>query len=347
MDLPDNDTEGCTCESEESEHHAPFCTLYVPLENPECFCAEKCTGDLVNEWCDVCYFGIEDCIGADTVAVYNTEDDMTNLYLGDIEIVSDGVINTSNGDGWSYAADTNTLTLNNYNYEGPGKHASASEGYAIIYAEGSLNLVLEGTNTMRMTSNDGGHGILLDLFEYHALNVSGSGSLSINGNNVVNSGGVKYGDFLMESGTLKVTQMAIGVESLRKFTMNGGTLDLDVSVTGIYCPDGVFRIEGGTYYCRCDNYAFQAGTDSRITGGSIISDESLIGSITKLVPEGYVLSESYIDEEIRISGTDTKITVLAREKAVYTDILTDEGLNMAVQDCQSIMIKTVEEPQLV
>ena len=51
----------CTCESDDPEWHAPFCGLYVASENPECFCAEKCTEGNTNEWCEVCYFDPTAC----------------------------------------------------------------------------------------------------------------------------------------------------------------------------------------------------------------------------------------------------------------------------------------------
>lgn len=60
----------CTCESDDPEWHAPFCSLYVIPENPECFCAEKCTADIFNEWCDVCYADYTSCSGDDLAVTY-------------------------------------------------------------------------------------------------------------------------------------------------------------------------------------------------------------------------------------------------------------------------------------
>lgn len=60
----------CTCESGDPEWHAPFCSLYVIPENPECFCAEKCTADIFNEWCDVCYADYTSCSGEDLAVTY-------------------------------------------------------------------------------------------------------------------------------------------------------------------------------------------------------------------------------------------------------------------------------------
>lgn len=60
----------CTCESDDRVNHAPFCEMYVEPENPECFCAEKCTADAFNEWCDVCAVDAASCQGIDVSAVY-------------------------------------------------------------------------------------------------------------------------------------------------------------------------------------------------------------------------------------------------------------------------------------
>lgn len=59
----------CTCESDDPAFHATFCALYEAPENPQCFCAEKCSEP--NFWCDVCGFDISRCGGEDTAATYD------------------------------------------------------------------------------------------------------------------------------------------------------------------------------------------------------------------------------------------------------------------------------------
>lgn len=73
------------------------------------------------------------------------------------------------GDGWSYDADTATLTLTDYTYSGPGyKHAA-------IYAEAPLHIVLKGDN--QITCSDY-YGILV---KQSTLDISGVGSLQVAG----------------------------------------------------------------------------------------------------------------------------------------------------------------------
>ena len=60
----------CTCETDDPAFHATNCPAYIAPENPQCFCAEKCTDDTLNVWCDVCGMqGVSACQGEDTAAV--------------------------------------------------------------------------------------------------------------------------------------------------------------------------------------------------------------------------------------------------------------------------------------
>ncbi len=64
----------CDCETDDPDIHATTCPAYTAPENPVCYCAEKCTKDTVNVWCDVCGIdGIETCKGEDTAEAYATK----------------------------------------------------------------------------------------------------------------------------------------------------------------------------------------------------------------------------------------------------------------------------------
>lgn len=61
----------CTCETDDPAFHATNCPAYIAPENPQCYCAEKCTEDTLNVWCDVCGIqGVSACQGEDTVIAY-------------------------------------------------------------------------------------------------------------------------------------------------------------------------------------------------------------------------------------------------------------------------------------
>ncbi len=57
-------TTECTCETDDPAFHATNCPAYIAPENPQCYCAEKCTEDTLNIWCDVCGMqGVSACQG--------------------------------------------------------------------------------------------------------------------------------------------------------------------------------------------------------------------------------------------------------------------------------------------
>ena len=60
--------EVCNCGTDDPSIHATTCPVYAAPEDPQCFCAEKCTEP--NVWCDVCGFDYTACSGQDTAAVY-------------------------------------------------------------------------------------------------------------------------------------------------------------------------------------------------------------------------------------------------------------------------------------
>ena len=64
-------TTECTCGTDDPAFHATNCPAYVAPENPQCICAEKCTEDTLNIWCDVCGMqGVSACQGEDTAVAY-------------------------------------------------------------------------------------------------------------------------------------------------------------------------------------------------------------------------------------------------------------------------------------
>lgn len=77
--------------------------------------------------------------------------------------------NNTSGEGWSYDAATNTLSLNNYTYSGQGYKGAA------VYADGALNITLTGKNHI---SSDGYYGILVKEAE---LTITGDGLLDVEG----------------------------------------------------------------------------------------------------------------------------------------------------------------------
>ena len=92
------------------------------------------------------------------------------LFVGDTSVTS----TITNGDGWSFDADNNTLTLNGANIT-----QCDVTRYGIFY-EGSspLSIVLVGDNTIDISSTTGDCGIWA---EYSLINISGTGKLTVKG----------------------------------------------------------------------------------------------------------------------------------------------------------------------
>lgn len=162
------------------------------------------------------------------------------------------------GDGTvSYDPTTNTLTLNNYVYNGVGAD-DCDIGYyglvADIPAE-SLTIVLVGTNSITVSGSESAGMIF---FGSGDLIIKGNGSLSINSGmfgitvqtdsgkltienakfNITTTGamaiGVQANDFVMNSGNLKITASMIGIGTSEEegIHINGGSVEIGTAIGG-------------------------------------------------------------------------------------------------------------------
>ena len=177
-----------------------------------------------------------------TVGVLITEENYT-------DVLGDGTV--------SYDPTTNTLTLNNYVYNGVGAD-DCDIGYyglvADIPAEG-LTIVLVGTNSITVSGSESAGMIF---FGSGDLIIKGNGSLSINSGmfgitvqtdsgkltienakfNITTTGamaiGVQANDFVMNSGNLKITASMIGVGTSEEegIHINGGSVEIGTAIGG-------------------------------------------------------------------------------------------------------------------
>lgn len=146
----------------------------------------------------------------------------------------------SSGTGWSYTESSQTLTLNNYN-----------GGYIQGSGLNTLNLVLEGTSTITVDDANA-KGIALE--NNQSLNISGSGSLTINaagGSNLIY--GIECDYFTMTSGTVTInansSKMVYGVNANSSLSVTGGKLTANITGTsdgrGLYCKSGKLTVGSG------------------------------------------------------------------------------------------------------
>ena len=174
-----------------------------------------------------------------------------------VEITSENCTDVL-GDGTvSYDPTTNTLTLNNYVYNGEGVLVDEGGYMAImadIPAEG-LTIVLVGENSITVSGSDSAGMVF---FGEGDLAVKGNGSLSINSImygitlqsdsgklttenaklNITTTGamaiGIQATDFVMTSGDLKITASMIGIGTSKEtgICINGGSVEIGTATGG-------------------------------------------------------------------------------------------------------------------
>ena len=187
---------------------------------------------------------IADKDGSATVGVDITEENCT-------DVLGDGTV--------SYDPTTNTLTLNNYVYNGEGWGGDdvPCAIMADFPAEG-LTIVLAGTNSITVSGVSGSEFAGMAFFGEGDLTIKGNGSLVINagthgivlvecsgrikidGGNIdittteAMSVGIMALDFVITSGSLKITTLMIGVGTPNEdgIHVNGGEVEIDTTMGG-------------------------------------------------------------------------------------------------------------------
>ena len=178
---------------------------------------------------------------------------------GGVEITSENCTDVL-GDGTvSYDPTTNTLTLNNYVYNGEGWGGDdvPCAIMADFPAEG-LTIVLAGTNSITVSGVSGSEFAGMVFFGEGDLTIKGNGSLVINagthgivlvecsgrikidGGNIdittteAMSVGIMALDFVITSGSLKITTQMIGVGTPNEdgIHVNGGEVEIDATMGG-------------------------------------------------------------------------------------------------------------------
>ena len=178
----------------------------------------------------------------ETIGVLITEENYT-------DVLGDGTV--------SYDPTTNTLTLNNYVYNGVGADDGDIGYYGLVAdipAEG-LTIVLVGENSMTVSGRE---SACMMLFGSGDLIIKGNGSLSINSEmfgitvqtdsgkltienakfNITTTGamaiGIQANDFVMNSGNLKITASMIGIGTSEEegIHINGGLVEIGSALGG-------------------------------------------------------------------------------------------------------------------
>jgi hypothetical protein len=167
------------------------------------------------------------------------------LWIGKTQVTSENL----SGQGWSYDADSNTLTLDGYSNdeESHSWKSGYSDYSAAICAEDDLTIKLEGDNT----------AINPAYFEDYLYGIYGKKHLTFIGKGKLNTGSEGYGIYV-EDGDLEI---------------NDGILNVSgEDEEGICAYDGDMTVNGGTVTARSED---EEGIDVEgrltINGGKVES----------------------------------------------------------------------------
>ncbi len=312
----------CNCGTDDPAIHATTCAVYVAPENPQCFCAEKCTE--ANVWCDICGFDYAKCTGTDTAAAYADDDDLyisganmssSTPYLASGSTTASATQPETGGYAYWDAA-SNTLTLNNF--------TSATGAMTGIFYGGSaetLRIELEGNNSVT-----GGNGGSTEVKSGVGVNsdtdiiFSGGGTLTATGTGTGTGNGGGYGvfawgDITVDSGT---TLIATGSSFLSGVHAEGGSIIVNAggSLTGNggesgghgMCADTGITVNGGSLTATANggSYGVYAGSIT-VNGGSLTATGNGGDSRGVYAYSGVSLSVSGDSHIVAIGGNGNNI----------------------------------------
>ncbi len=173
--------------SSDDTYHWHDC-LNADCNVPEGSKAAHVYGDDISETtyyvCSVCEYENKD--RKDEYEIYQTYGPVTKyeLYVAGSQVTSAAL----SGEGWSYDPETNTLTLNNFTYEGEGADNSKLWRFnsVVTYAgEDPFNLFLVGENSITNTKDN--YDYIMALLSIADLTISGNGSLTLSAPNAAST----------------------------------------------------------------------------------------------------------------------------------------------------------------
>ena len=214
-----------------------------------------------------------------------------NLRVGGVEVTS---ANTS-GTGWSYDNQTNTLTLDGFNYEGNGSGIETSK---------DLNIIIKNENRIKNISSsysDSTNGWSCGIYAFGNLTITGDGTLDVTGGTADTSHGISVlGKLEIDSqGTIIAkAQATIGTSGIFAYdgiVIKNGNItayaaEAAYSSRGIEC-DGDITISGGTVVAKAEkgeisSYGLESGKKITISPNAVVTASGVTAALNKK-PEGY------------------------------------------------------------
>lgn len=214
-----------------------------------------------------------------------------NLKVGGVEVTS---ANTS-GTGWSYDNQTNTLTLDGFNYEGNGSGIETSK---------DLNIIIKNENRIKNISSsysDSTNGWSCGIYAFGNLTITGDGTLDVTGGTASTSHGISVlGKLEIDSqGTIiakaQATAGTSGIYAYDGIVIKNGNItayaaEATNSSRGIEC-DGDITISGGTVVAKAEkgeifSYGLESGKKITISSNAVVTASGVTAALNKK-PEGY------------------------------------------------------------
>ena len=215
------------------------------------------------------------------------------LRVGGVEVTS---ANTS-GTGWSYDNQTNTLTLDGFNYEGDGS------GIEIETLQ-DLNIIIKNENRIKNISSsysDSTNGWSCGIYAFGNLTITGDGTLDVTGGTADTSHGISVlGKLEIDSqGTIiakaQATAGTSGIFAYDGIVIKNGNItayaaEATNSSRGIEC-DGDITISGGTVAAKAEkgetfSYGLESDKKITISPNAVVTASGVTAALNKK-PEGY------------------------------------------------------------
>ena len=237
-------------------------------------------------------------------------DDSYDLYVGGIEVTS----SVTSGDGWSYDAETNTLVLTDFSYQGTGSDELDGIGY---YGSRPLNLVANGYNSIAM--ENGGKGCY-GIYSVTNMTIGGTGKLYVSTPNTSEESIIEENYGILCEGNLEIysaditilsgsaTQYSFGISVDGKITVHSGdTLASAYNAqysTGIHSEYGITVIDGKLSGYGSDpkdtigtSYGIRTYGELNIMGGAVFAYGGDLGTESATGTIGI-----YVSDVTKVSG---------------------------------------------
>lgn len=266
------------------------------------------------------------------------------LWIAGTQVTSDNADNVLSGDDAnngkvSYNPDTNTLTLNgaNIEYQADATAAEAVEHYAVYAKDMDFTIVLQGENTVTVTSEAEATGLDTEITsavycENGNLSINGPGSLE-----AVNKTDARMLYAILSDNALTLTECKVTAE-VNGNQVNNNQLSFDVEAAALYAKGKIY-ISGSELTAKCStevhSNANSAGiyteNDMEIVNQSdvkVVSREVGIFCKSEGEDNGIDFHDLVID--------DSKLTVQGENADIFTGITV--GGTMSVKNGANVLV---------